>query len=432
MTDIENRAIIRIRNATKKLLFDKPYYAHILIRISKELDFKIPTACVTIQGLEYKMLFNPFFAIHQTLEEFIAVLEHEICHLCYGHLNMMDYFQDHEAANKATDIEINQHVGKTRFINGTLSQAQFEANHKVALEALQAEVSSGVISKEEMYKKISEKGLLYFCFVENYFPTDLKKGSRWYYQKLLEKKPPKVNQAELCSSGASDLDFSDKDGQGNNLIGIQREIAQKSLENLIKNVDKDLGGNGRGVLPTDIQGWIEAIIKGKEESINWRAALRKFIQGGIKPEPISTRKRPSRRFGEGFPGTKHKTIPKGIIYWDQSGSVSTKEHENLFEELQHIYKTGVEIDIAPFNSQVLTPYRYNGEKKYTRTGGGTDFNVCQEHFSKQSGYSFCVMFTDGEAPVPKKFKKPCIWILTRNYHMEDNFPGIKVLMKKDK
>lgn len=431
MRDIEDRANAMMRNAIKQLLYTKPYYAYILIRVKKGLDFKEPTAYVTIEGADYKMNFNPFFVVNQTLEQLTAILEHETCHLCYNHLNMTDYFKHAKVANIAMDIEINQHVGKERFLNGHLTREQFETTTKARVDELKEEVKNKAITKEELYKILAEEKLLYFCFVEDYFPNNLLKGSRWYYQKLLEQNPPQECEVTIAISGASDIDPNPIDGEsGKEISSAQRELIKNSFENLIKGVDNDLKGSGRGVLPMDIQGWIKAVIKGKEQSISWKAALKKFIQGGVKPETVSTRKRPSRRFGEGFPGTKLKTVPKGIIYWDQSGSVSSQEHEMLFEELQHIYKTGIEIDIAPFNSQVLKPYRYNGEKKYAVTGGGTDFDVCQQHFAEQQGYSFCVMFTDGCAPVPKKFKKPCIWIITQKRYMDYDFPGMKVLMKK--
>jgi predicted metal-dependent peptidase len=431
MSNIEDRANVMMRNAIKELLFTKPYYAYILVRVKKGLDFSQATAYVTIEGADYKMMFNPFFVVNQTLEQLTAILEHETCHLCYNHLNMTEFFKHHQVANIAMDIEINQHVGKDRFLNGHMTKEQFENTHEARIEELQKEVSEKTISKEEMYKIISEEKLLYFCFVEDYFPNDLKKGSRWYYKKLLEENPSQQCQVSIAISGASDIDPNPKDEEtGQEVSTAQRELLKNSFENLIKGVDSDLKGQGRGVLPMDIQGWIEATIKGKEQSISWKAALKKFIQGGVKPETVSTRKRSSRRFGEGFPGSKLRTVPRGIIYWDQSGSVSNKEHEMLFEELQHIYKTGVEIDIAPFNSQVLKTYKYKGEKKYTVTGGGTDFDVCQQHFAEQQGYSFCVMFTDGCAPVPKKFKKPCIWIITQKRYMDYDFPGMKVLMKE--
>ena len=431
MSNIEDKANATIRNAIKELLFTKPYYAYILARVDKGLDFNSATAYVTVAGANYKMMFNPYFVVNQTLDQLAAILEHETCHLCYDHLNMLDFFKNHQIGNIAMDIEINQHVGKKRFLNGEITKKEHEVLHESRIEEIKKEVESKIISKQEMYKIISEEKLLYFCFVEDYFPTDFKKGSRWYYEQLLKKAPPEKCLTGMSISGASDIDFDPKDSEtGKEVSSAQKELLKNSFENLIKGVDSDLKGAGRGVLPSSVQDWIKAVIKGKKESISWKAALKKFVQGGVKPEIVTTRKRPSRRFGEGFPGSKMKVLPRGMIYWDQSGSVSNREHEMLFEELQHIYKTGVEIDIAPFNSQVLTPYKYKGEKKYSITGGGTDFEVCQEHFAKQQGYSFCIMFTDGCAPVPKKFKKPCIWIITQEHYLKNDYPGMKVLMKE--
>jgi predicted metal-dependent peptidase len=437
-----NKAIQRIQSSTRSLLNFMPWYGHLMLRVKRQVTEKIPTMAVSLDGIDFKLLFNPIFvnSIPETKQfskdRLAGILQHEILHVCYNHLSLMKTFQNKEIANIAMDLEINQVVGRNLLPNGHLTKEDYKKQFDPFWEDLEKKYKDEQISEEQYKREMWNSNNMYFQFAEDYFPQEEpRKGSLWYYKNLLKdaKKVPSISMEQMKQL-LNDIDESE--GAGSD----ESELAENQWKFLAKEALKDLGVTGPdgvkscGNIPADLQEWLEGLFSGKKESVNWRALFRNFITGSMKAYRVPTRKRPSKRYPRPAPGSRTETVPRGIIYWDQSGSVSQREHEMLFDELHHIHKTGVDIDIAPFNTRVLTVYEYKGENNYTRAGGGTDFEPCVEHFNKHSNkYSFAIMFTDGEAPIPGPFRKPVIWVLTNNYYMgpEYRFPGHKILMKDE-
>jgi predicted metal-dependent peptidase len=425
MDNNEIRAELLVQEAAKRLLTKNPFYAHLMMTLERHINNRIPAMAVCIRGNNLCLDYNPTFINSMKeapIKELMWLVQHEMLHIAYRHIQLSKsgLYTDNEIANIAMDYQINQHLPSEDMPNGHLSKEE--------LFKRQREYFDGDMSKPILYPIFKP-----IEYTEHFDKEDTMKGSMWYYKelkKMEEENPGSVKGKEGTKSildidpeGISHEDLSEVD------IIFQEATIGKWLKDAVSKAEES--GKGRGTIPEDLKGWIDAMFSGKEESVSWKRVLKRFIQGAIKAESLPSRKRPSRRFGEGFPGSKMITKPRGMIYWDQSGSVSLEEHEMLFDELYHIYKTGVDIDITPFNAKCLDTYEYKGESKYSVTGGGTDFDVCQEHFGKVSSrYAFAVMFTDGEAPVPDKFSKPTVWIITNPRKMEEDYPGYQVLMKK--
>jgi predicted metal-dependent peptidase len=114
-----------------------------------------------------------------------------------------------------------------------------------------------------------------------------------------------------------------------------------------------------------------------------------------------------------------------LLAIDTSGSVSDTELEEFMNEIQHIYKTGVEITIIQCDTIIRCIEPYKGSFKLVTQGrGGTEFNPVVEYYNANlKKYTSLVYFTDGECTVDVKPKAPVLWVLSERSYMNDTLPG---------
>ena len=156
--------------------------------------------------------------------------------------------------------------------------------------------------------------------------------------------------------------------------------------------------------------------------IDWR----KFLRQAVKYDEEWTRK--NARMRNGF--FRHKVeeipIPETEILLDTSGSVSETLLRNFLRECKNILANS-KVKVGCFNTE------FHGFTELRRVedidnmsfpiGGGTDFNVAVEAFSRRVPNK--IIFTDGEAPMPEKAVRNVIWVVFGNQQI--NPRGGKVI-----
>jgi predicted metal-dependent peptidase len=145
----------------------------------------------------------------------------------------------------------------------------------------------------------------------------------------------------------------------------------------------------------------------------------------------STRRKQSKRF-EGAAGIQHRKKVSILVAVDTSGSVSSKELQDFFSEIEYIYKAGARITILECDTRINKVVEYDGKHIPEIVGrGGTDFNPPVEWYIKhKKDYASLIYFTDGECSLPKKNPSGMVWVITSNGYRQE-YPGKTIYIPQE-
>lgn len=156
--------------------------------------------------------------------------------------------------------------------------------------------------------------------------------------------------------------------------------------------------------------------------IDWRKLLRQ----AIKYNEEYTRKNARMRNGYFRHKLEQIPMPEAEILLDTSGSVSEALLKNFLRECKNILDNS-KVKVGCFNTE------FHGFTELRRPedidnmsfpiGGGTDFNVAVEAFSRKVPNK--IIFTDGKAPMPRETVGNVIWVVFGNERI--NPKGGKVI-----
>jgi predicted metal-dependent peptidase len=178
----------------------------------------------------------------------------------------------------------------------------------------------------------------------------------------------------------------------NNQIDYQAKTAAEGIKN-------------QGTIPGHLRDYLNGLFKQKERIFNWKSYFSRVVGNSIKTYIKSTRYKPSYRF-KGEPGNTLKFKPKILVAVDTSGSVSNNELADFFTEINHLYKSGVYVEIVEFDTCIQNKFVYKGNKTEIEIvgRGGTDMSDVYKYYIAHPDFSTLVVFTDGYLNVnyPKK------------------------------
>ena len=363
---------LTITQAVKKLLIQDPFYGLFLLSLDKRFDSSIPTACVARNGINVELLINEQFWNSLTDLEEIAVLEHEINHICHHHMTMQESFPNKKHFNIAADAEINCYI----------------------------------------------KNLPKDCIKPEKFGLMPYMGTKFYYENIPEKEDPKNDTLDVH-------DWKDFE----NLSEAEKKLIQNQVDHIAKNTAEQVQ-KMQGNIPAGLTDYIKSLFVKREPVFNWKSYFRRVIGNSIKSYIKSTRYRPSFRF-KGQPGNCLKFKPKVLVAVDTSGSVDNTELQDFFTEIQYLYKTGVAVDVIEFDTRIQNKFEYKGQKTEIKIvgRGGTDVTECFNHYKEHREYSTLVVFTDGYLSINLPKCQNVIWVITSNGQRQ-NYPGTSVYIPK--
>jgi predicted metal-dependent peptidase len=371
----------QIGKAAKKLMWKEPFYGLFLISLNKEITHQVPTAGVGKQGINVKLYVNPDFWASLSEIKQMGLLKHELLHIAFEHVLQRESYSDHRLANVAMDIEINQYITSDMLPDGAL--------------------------------------------LPNSFPEldlPLRAGTREYY-KLLEQQKGKNKHLDALLNQDIHMTW-DEFTKG--MSEAEKDLVKRQLEYQIKEIVEN-GLKDRGLVPGELQAKINEIYTVKEPTFNWKAFLRRYINGSNKYYTRKTRRKQSKRFS-GNPGLRIISKPRILVAIDTSGSVSDKELVEFFSEIYHVYKTGVAVTIIECDAALHEPYEYKGifpGKVHGR--GGTSFQPVIDYYdAHRKNFSTCIYFTDGECSAPSRPRNAMLWVISSRGRKTEGLPWFTI------
>lgn len=411
-----------ISKACKTLMIREPFYGLFLSTLNKQHTDKVPTMAVGLQGVNTMLYINDTFWNSLTDDEQLAVLQHELMHICFFHLTMGKEFEDHTLANIAMDCEINQSI--KGLPEGCVTLAKIQ--EQISLMAI-------ILNKPNV-------------------SVEPRAGTKYYYKLLKEYQlkvtmPGQAGNGEGNDSGEGGDDEGSGNGPGNldnsqsgdhsgwkdfeDLSDAEKELVKNQIDYQIKETAETVIKN-QGKLPGELRGYIEELLAPKPAVFNWKAYFRRLLGNANIYFTKKTLRKQSKRFDENA-GLKIKQKQHILVAIDTSGSLSDDELKDFFSEIHHIYKAGAGITIIECDESIGRTYEYKGKADYNVTGGGgTDFAPVVNFYNEnRDKYTTLVYFTDGYASLDNfKVMKKMIWIISSNGAQEQEYPGLTVKIPK--
>lgn len=410
-----------IAKYSKTLMFKEPFYGLFLIGLNKKLNKSIGTACVCKENINTSLMINPDFWSKQDEQTKVGILKHELLHIAFHHLSQLDSYGDKELLNIAADIEINQFIEKE----------------------WKGKTWNGLEIDKKPFKELN---------------LPKKAGTRVYYD-LLQKEVqnnPNGNIANMLGAlkgnmpgmggDGSEITITLDDGstmtipcthemwkEFEGMSEADKKLLGKQIDHQLKEIATNIN-KSRGTIPSEMVDYINGLFEIEEPVIDWKAYLRRFNGMSTKVYTKKTRRKLNKRFA-GNPALKIKQRKNTLVAIDTSGSVSSKDLQEFFNEIHHIYKTGTEVDIIECDATVQRVYKYDGKQKDkidVKGRGGTSFEPVMVYLNEHKGkYQNIIYLTDGCCPAPgTKPARPILWVISENGQMGDDLPGAKVQIKR--
>ena len=357
--------------------------------IKRKLLIKYPTFGSVTANLEFQaskdretagtdgkvLLYNPKFVSGLSDKEKIFLFAHEVCHVAFDHIFRSEG-KDKKLWNIATDAVINALLKQDGL---QMIECGVDIPEAVNYDA------------EEMYNKLLEEKKKQ----EEQINVGHDTHSLW--DKAIEERKKEQQNNEFVEKGEKETFKKNKIERKKQLQKLSKELAEQSSHEVVTGIQR--------------QGKKLSDIGIATPLIDWRKLLRQ----AVKYDEEWTRKN-ARMRNEYF---RHKLeeipIPETEILLDTSGSVSEDLLRNFLRECKNILANS-KVKVGCFNTE------FHGFTELRRVkdidnmnfpiGGGTDFNVAVEAFSRRVPNK--IIFTDGEAPMPEKTVKNVIWVVFGN------------------
>ena len=381
----------QLSRVSKTLIFTEPFYGIFLIGMQKEFSKQCATAGVGKHGIGMRLVINPDFFGDLSEPHQQGLLKHELLHIAFGHLIMADRYPNKKLFNIAADIEINQYIHYTMLPEGGLTLDTF-----------------------------SDLNL------------DERAGTDYYYKKLEE--TIDCNGNSSCSQLQGILDQMDGESQYchkhweevTDLPETEKKLVQKQYQHQMKQTAEVIQKR-HGTIPGELAEIIERLFVIPPPKFNWRQFLKRYVSNASKVYTKKLRRKNNKRYTAN-PGLKIKRKNHVLVGVDTSGSVSSKELVEFMQELTHMHKTGNQITVAQFDTQLTSVEDFDPKKNWEIKGrGGTCFQPVVDHYNDpKTKYSGFICLTDGEAPNPEKCPKNALWVHSSLSEINDELPGIKI------
>ena len=445
---------MEIEKAFKRLLIKDPFYGLFSLGLSKEVSTKTQTLAVVKEELGCKLLINPDFWQTLTDDQQIAVLKHELGHICFQHMFLVDSFPDNRLFNISADMEINSYIEnlppngcrasdiglsdglgtKVYYEKLTERQQSQQGNPQKPCNGGKGG-SSNDGKKEDGEKKEDSQSDSSPSPASEEQDTQQEQDTRQKPERESEKEEEqqednlKAQYPEDIPDGKSPTGDHGGWKEFQNTSEAVRQLMTNNINSMLKTTAEQVAKQ-RGTIPANLRELIEKLNEKKPEVFNWKAYFRRLLGSIYDVNIRSTRRKQSKRF-EGSSGIQHKKKVSILVAVDTSGSVSTKELQEFFNEIDYIFRAGARITILECDARINSVTEYDGKNIPEIKGrGGTDFNPPVDYYVKhKKDYASLVYFTDGECVLPQKKPSGIVWVITSDgYHQ--NYPGKTIYIPK--
>lgn len=334
----------------------------------------IPTACIGLNGAGNPVLMiNKEFFSNLSEQHRVGLLQHEILHLAQGHL-FRGKDLNHQVANQAMDIAINQYINSDYLPTGGLMPAMFN------------------------------------------LPTG--KSFEYYYVELMKNAPNPNSPMDQHNWE----ELLDKVGESTD--GLSEDMQKQAAKNIIEVAVKEAEATIPRCTPISV---LEAIkTEYNPSKTSWKTLLRRYVGKHYSEEREASRSRPNRRMGLMSPGSKRMDAPKLMIAIDQSGSVSNEMISQFMNEIHWMLNSVKDkVEVVYFDTKIhhsVTLDKLSDVNKQRYANGGTNFD-CIVDYANNKRPDLVIILTDGEADAPKEHKFPILWGIVGELKITEHLKG---------
>lgn len=477
---------MEIETCFKRLLIKNPFYGLFCLSLPKEVTRSVHTLSVTKQGINCQLNINPDFWEQHSDEEQLALLQHELGHICLQHMFLYGSFTDSKIFNISSDAEVNSYIedlpksavtpewlsqkikkplesglGTKKYyeaIQDYLNQQQQQAqSQSPQMPCNGGQGGSGQQSQSQSQSQESPQS----SSPSNAAPCSnpQEKKQQPSFSQGNQQKPDSQEEGqeqEQQESGSDTHEEPDKDNGADEQHGLYpeefeddlescddhstwkdfnnqpesvKQLMQNNINSILKNTAEQVE-KMHGTIPGEFTELIEKLRMKKPEVFNWKAYFRRLLGSIYDVNIRSTRRKQSKRFPEAA-GIQHKKKVSILVAVDTSGSVSQKELQEFFSEIDYVYKAGARVTIIECDTSINSVTEYDGKNMPEIKGrGGTDFNPPVDYYyDHRKEYASLIYFTDGEAPLPAKKPSGMIWVIS-SMGYEQDFPGKTIKIPK--
>jgi len=381
----------QLSRISKTLIFTEPFYGIFLIGLQKEFSKQCATAGVGKHGIGMRLVINPDFFGGLSEDHQHGLLKHELLHIAFGHIILADRYPNKKLFNIAADIEINQYIN---------------------------------------YKMLPDGGLTLDTFSD--LNLDERAGTDYYYKKLECTMDKDGNSS--CPQLQGILDQMDGESQYchkhweeiTDLPETEKKLVQKQYEHQMKQTAEEIQKKC-GTIPGELAEIIERLFHIEPPKFNWKSFLKRYVNNASKVYTKKLRRKDNKRYAAN-PGLKIKHRNHVLVGVDTSGSVSSEELVEFMHELAHMHKTGNQITVAQFDTELTDVSSFDPKKNWEIKGrGGTCFQPVVDHYNDpKNRYSGFICLTDGEAPNPENCPNNALWVHSTRSSINEDLTGMKI------
>lgn len=408
-----------------KMLVKYPFFGSIISNVTFNETKGIDTAATNGEEIVY----NEDFMNTLSINDQIFVLAHETMHIAFNHIKRGDN-KNHEIWNIATDAVINAFLKKDGFdvkedfvyyedaINYNAEQyyeklmkeQEDNKNNQNGQSGQEQNNSNGNDSMSNSHANSSHE--YWYKPFEEKIQKDINKSKEIKEQNIngfnsqnenvsKEEQEEKKKQEELEKAKKEISEKEEKESFNENRK--QKKDALKKLrDELIK---QSQAGN---TTTSDIIGDLD--IGEASKYIDWRLLLKEAVNLDVDWSYQNA------TIEEGVVTAHIEEImkPEAEIVLDTSGSIDKQLLINFLKECKNIISTS-RVKVGCFDTKFYGFQEVRNEKEIEKLefkgGGGTNFNIAVNAFSKRVENK--IIFTDGEATMPDK-NVDAIWVVFGN------------------
>lgn len=388
------------------MAIDDPFNYEILMRCNRLDTDKVPTMGIGVVNHELTLMTNPEFTKTLTKEEVTFVLRHEVMHAVLHHIThrMPSDPKDLHLCNLAMDLAINCLIPD----NANCRFPRYKEDVK--------DEEGNVIYKagDKMGEYPSKYG----------FPDKL---SFEQYLELLRRKVEEQKDGDGKGGSNNPMNSRGFDSHDHFRESQLVDAAIKEAVDIISKTDR------WGKMPAEM---VELIRRAQIAEVPWWRYLRHEIGKFISPKKSLTKKRPHKKYGYPYFGTKMDTQDAVLCAWDVSGSVDSKALSKFTAELERLNQFTtvffIQFDCHIKNERPMKLSRRRLKEMKVLGRGGTAFQPVIDYAIKHK-YKKVIIMSDGYAPAPDTYGKKLqiLWVITPDgAELGPEFKGKVVKMKK--
>jgi len=413
-----------------RLLQKDPFFGHLLnfFRAGDPRGHGVKTAAVWIDGEGRPVLaYSPKFIDGLTVEETVVILRHELEHIYRLHPLRArawgkEAFRNHGPLNWAMDAVVHGHHDRPLLEGLSASKKLMDMSVFLPPEIHSRTTVEQLVG---MMPRMTAREFLEKVFKLKELKVVRDEKGRWILvgrRGNEELASPQPSESKKPGHGlpvwvTDDLELA-LDRLGDHEVwGDSPDEVQ--LRGLLGKMLRESAENAPGNVPGDLS---EILRELSVPTVDWKRALRSVTgrQLGGARRTYSRRNRRYNKFG--IKGQSHHARDRLLVLVDVSGSISSKNLEDFFAEIESI-SSGFAVELVTFDAQVqpvsgeyVRTYRRGDWRIINlRGGGGTSFINAFGWVDDHRLWARCnVVLTDGYAPWPTGYDGlELIWCLAK-------------------